>query len=46
MLAKIANKPTESYVINRIWHKLEDIQVRFVLQQYVKRKDVYALADL
>ncbi|MBD5422820.1 MAG: hypothetical protein HDR49_07310 [Bacteroides sp.] len=46
MLAKIANKATESYVINRIWHKLDDIRVRFVLQQYVKRKDGYALADL
>ncbi len=46
MLAKIANKPTEFYVINRIWHKLDDIRVRFVLQQYVKRKEGYALADL
>lgn len=46
MLAKIANKPTESYVINRIWHRLDDIRVRFVLQQYVRRKEGYALADL
>lgn len=46
MLAKIANKPTESYVINRLWHRLDDIRVRFVLQQYVKRKEGYALADL
>ncbi len=46
MLAKIANKTTEAYVINRIWHKLDDIRVRFVLQQYVKRGAGYALADL
>lgn len=46
MLAKIANKPHELYVIQRIWHRLDDIRVRFVLQQYVKRKEGYALADL
>ena len=46
MLAKIAHKPIESYVINRIWHRLNDIRVRFVLQQYVRRKDGYAFADL
>ncbi len=46
MLAKIVHKPTETYVINRIWHRLDDIRVRFVLQQYVKRKEGYALADL
>ncbi len=46
MLAKLAHKPTESYVISRIWHRLDDIRVRFVCQQYVKRKEGYALADL
>ena len=46
MLAKLANKPTESYVISRIWHRLDDMRVRFVLQQYVKRTSGYALADL
>jgi len=46
MLAKIANKPTEAYVIGRIWHRLDDVRVRFVLQQYVRRKEGYALADL
>lgn len=46
MLAKLAHKPTESYVISRIWHRLDDIRVRFVLQQYVKRANGYALADL
>ena len=46
MLAKLAHKPTESYVISRIWHRLDDIRVRLVLQQYVKREKGYALADL
>lgn len=46
MFAKLAHKPTESYVISRIWHRLDDIRVRFVLQQYVKRPNGYALADL
>lgn len=45
MFAKLAHKPTESYVISRIWHRLDDIRVRFVLQQYVKRPNGYALAD-
>lgn len=46
MFAKIAHKPTEAYVINRIWHKLDDTRVRFVLQKYVKRESGYAFADL
>lgn len=46
MFAKLAHKPTESYVISRIWHRLDDVRVRFVLQQYVERKDGWALADL
>ena len=46
MLAKLAHKPTESYVISRIWHRLDDIRVLFVLQQYIKREKGYALADL
>lgn len=46
MFSKLAHKPTESYVISRIWHRLDDVRVRFVLQQYVKRKERYALADL
>ena len=44
----IQNKRFESYVIQRIWHKLDDPEIRFVSQQYFKRKDTgrYALADL
>ena len=47
LFAKISKKKTESYVISRIWHQLDDDRVKFVVQQYVKRtQDKYALADL
>lgn len=46
-LYKIKNKKIESYVISRLWHRLNDDRVKFVFQQYVKRDDEkYALADL
>ena len=47
LFAKINKKKTESYVISRIWHQLDDDRVKFVVQQYIKRtQDKYALADL
>ena len=47
LFAKIGKKKTESYVISRIWHQLNDDRVKFVVQQYVRiGKDKYALADL
>ena len=47
LFAKISKKKTESYVISRIWHQLDDDRVKFVVQQYVRRtQDRYALADL
>lgn len=47
LFAKIGKKKTESYVIGRIWHQLDDDRVKFVVQQYIRRKeDKYALADL
>lgn len=44
----ISYKPFESYVIQRIWHRLGDDRVQFVLQQYINRgeKSKYAFADL
>lgn len=42
----IRNKPFESYVIQRIWHRLDDERVYFVTQQYFSRQKTYALADL
>lgn len=47
LFAKISKKKTETYVINRIWHQLNDDRVKFVVQQYIRRtQDKYALADL
>lgn len=43
----IKNKKTESYVIHRIWNKLDDDRVRFVTQQKISLPNgKYALADL
>ena len=47
LFAKISKKKTETYVINRIWHQLNDDRVKFVVQQDIRRtQDKYALADL
>ncbi|MDD3039415.1 AbaSI family restriction endonuclease [Bacteroides sp.] len=47
LFAKISKKKTETYVITRIWHQLNDDRVKFVVQQYIRRtQDKYALADL
>lgn len=48
LFRKISHKRFETYVIQRIWHRLDDDRVQFVSQQYVKRvqDDDYALADL
>ena len=48
LFRSMQNKRFESYVIQRIWHRLDDPEIRFVSQQYFKRKDTggFALADL
>lgn len=47
LFAKISKKKTETYIISRIWHQLNDDRVKFVVQQYIRRtQDKYALADL
>jgi len=45
-IAKTNKKDYENYVITRIIHKLDDLEVKFVTQQYVKRPEGRALADL
>ena len=43
----LKSKKTESYVIHRIWNKLDDDRVRFVTQQKITLPNgKYALADL
>ena len=44
---KIKNKKTESYIIHRIWDKVDDERILFKTQQKVERPDgSYALIDL
>lgn len=44
---RIKHKKTENYVIHRIWDKLDDTRIRFVVQQRVELPHgKYALADL
>ncbi|ANF83119.1 restriction endonuclease [Acinetobacter sp. NCu2D-2] len=46
-LAKTKNKRFEAYVISRIIHLLNDLSLKFVTQQYVRRSDErIALTDL
>ena len=45
-LAKTNKKNEENYAITRIIHRIDDLGVKFVTQQYVKRPEGYALTDL
>lgn len=46
-LSRTKRKDYENYVINRIYNKLDDLEIKPVSQQYVKRgDDGYALIDL
>lgn len=46
-LSKLTHKPWELFTISRILHKLDDDDIEFVMQQYVRRKNgSRALTDL
>ena len=45
-LSRTHNKKYENYVITRIWHKIDRIDVKLATQQYVSRPNGYALIDL
>lgn len=45
-LSKIGSKRTEHFVINRIYHRLNDPEIEFICQQLVRRPTGYALTDL
>lgn len=45
-LARTYHKRFENYVITRIIHKLDDPDVKFITQQYIRRPNGYALVDL
>ena len=46
IFSKIDRKGFETYVIARIWNKLDNLDIEIVSQQYVKRENGYALLDL
>ncbi len=48
LFRKISHKRFECYVLQRLWHRLNDDRIKFVVQQYVRREkdDKFALADL
>lgn len=46
IFSNIDRKGFETYVIARIWNKLDNLDIKIVCQQYVKRENGYALLDL
>lgn len=51
LLAKISHKRLEYYVVSRIWHLLNDIEIEMVAQQYVQsvldeKKSCHFLTDI
>ena len=45
-LARTEKKRYEHYVISRIWHLLNDLDIKPITQQYIKRPSGRALTDL
>ncbi len=46
-MAKTNKKNDENYVITRIWNRLDNLDIKFITQQYVIRPDgKYALTDM
>lgn len=45
-LSKLSSKRWEHYVINRLFHRLNDPEVEFVCQQCIRKGDKYYLADI
>jgi very-short-patch-repair endonuclease len=44
--SRAEKKRYEHYVVTRIWHLLNDLDIKAVTQQYVSRLEGYALTDL
>ncbi len=45
-ISRTNRKDYENYVTTRIINFLNDLDIKFITQQYIKRKEGYALADL
>jgi hypothetical protein len=47
LFQKTSSKAIENYCLNRLWHRLDNEEIKFVPQQYVNRHtDKYALTDV
>ncbi|WP_027955944.1 AbaSI family restriction endonuclease [Halobacillus kuroshimensis] len=44
--ARTKKKDYENYILTAIWHKLDNLNLKPVTQQYVKRREGYARMDL
>lgn len=46
-LSKTNKKNYENYVVSRIWHRLNNLDIKFITQQYIARPEGgYALTDM
>ena len=45
-ISRARKKRYEHYVVTRIWHLLNDLTIKFVTQQYVRRPNGKALTDM
>lgn len=45
-LSRTERKRFEHYVISRIWHLLNDLELKFITQQYIIRNESRALTDM
>jgi very-short-patch-repair endonuclease len=45
-ISKTNKKNYENYVVTRIWHKINNEEIKFVTQQYVSRPNGHALTDM
>ncbi len=47
LFQKVSSKPTELYVLTRLWHQLNDAEIQMVPQQYVGLpENRYAMSDI
>jgi len=47
LFKKVSSKPTELYVLTRLWHQLNDAEIQMVPQQYVGLpENRYAMSDI
>jgi very-short-patch-repair endonuclease len=45
-IGKTNKKNYENYVVTGIWHQLNDLNIKFITQQYVTRPNGFALTDM